>query len=51
MNCSRCGQDSERRIYNDTFDSDAERKLFFYLCKDCQKKLFSMIGGFLEARE
>ena len=34
MNCSRCGQDSERRIYNDTFDPDAERKLFFYLCPD-----------------
>lgn len=51
MNCSRCGQDSERRIYNDTFDPDAERKLFFYLCPDCRREFFRLTEGFLEARE
>ena len=49
MNCRRCGKDG--RYWNDTIDPDTESKLLFYLCKDCQKKLFSMIGGFLEAKE
>lgn len=49
MNCRRCGKDG--RYWNDTIDPENESKLLFYLCKDCQKKLFSMIGGFLEARE
>ena len=44
-----CGKDG--RYWNDTIDPKTESKLLFYLCKDCQKKLFSMIGGFLEAKE
>ena len=49
MNCRRCGKDG--KYWNDTIDPENESKLLLYLCKDCQKKLFSMIGRFLEARE
>ncbi len=49
MNCRRCGKDG--KYWNDTIDPVSENKHLFYLCKDCQKKLFPLIEGFLEAKE
>ena len=49
MTCRRCGKDGE--YWNDTIDPDTEQKLFFYLCEGCQRKLFSLVKGFLEGRE
>ena len=49
MICRHCGKDG--KYWNDTIDPDREEKHLFYLCEECQRKLFSLVKGFLEGRE
>lgn len=49
MICRHCGKDG--KYWNDTIDPDKEEKHLFYLCGDCQRKLFSLVSKFLEGKK
>ena len=49
MNCMKCG--SPPSSFNDMYDPGEMKNVCLWLCEGCQRKLMSLVKGFLEGRE
>lgn len=49
MNCMKC--ESPSSSFNDMYDPGEKKNICLWLCEGCQRRLMSLVKGFLGGRE